>query len=422
MLQLVVYFVLCGALLATAAPVSPRSQPADIFERGNSNSCNADNLLRLLRTPTNLPAALPFCSTYLKAPRRTVTASTLTPTSIAATVTPTQTVVVTDTVTQTLTSYTTVQTTDVFFSTLSNVQVSTIVAQSTVVVTSTSTIDANQRRAAPTTALSDRVTSSYDAIRISSACNCLTIPLQDTSVTATAPIQLETVTVPTVTATSQSSVTTDTTIYLTETTRISVTETITTDVLSSTTVVTPVTLTTIIQTTAATCTPTPLVSAEQQLKDAAALDFLQQHDTLTTMLSSFPMSDLIAPTIGGTVLPPIQAALQNWVPCTAFTASPQLLTCKNLSQPRPFTACIMFYTNRYTLTSIWANRPDVPTSALTKTTNDYKTLTVSLKGDPISTSMDLISFMDAVTPGGAAESRDLKMMKYYWGEPGGRLF
>ena len=419
MLQRVVYSVLCGSLLAAAAPVSPRSQPANIFERGNSNSCNADNLLRLLRTPTNLPAALPFCSTYLNAPPRTVTLSTLTPTSIAATVTPTQIAVVTDTVTQTFTSYETVQTTDVFFSTFSNVQVSTIVTQSTIVVTSTLTIDANQRRAAPTTALSDRVTSSYDAIRISSACNCLTIPLQDTFVTATAPIQLETVTVPTVTATSRSSVTTDTTTYSTETTSILVTKTITTDVFSSTTVVSPVTLTTVVQSTAATC-PTPLVSVEQQIKDAAAFDFLQQHNTLTTMLSSFPFSDLITSTIGGTVLPPILAALQNWVPCTAYTPSAKLLTCKSFSHPQSFASCIIFYTDPYT--PAWkVNSGGIPTSALTKVVNTFKTTTVSLNGDPISTSLDLISFLDAVSPGGIAESRDLRMLKYYWGEPGGNL-
>jgi hypothetical protein len=43
------------------------------------DSCHADNLLRLLRTPTNLPEALPFCSSYLHYPASTSVVSTVTP-------------------------------------------------------------------------------------------------------------------------------------------------------------------------------------------------------------------------------------------------------------------------------------------------------------------------------------------------------
>lgn len=78
--------------MVSSAPVSS-NQPNAIFGREleERGSCNADNLLRLLRTPTNLPEALPFCKTYLSLPTAgaTVIIGTTTRTVTGATVTPT---------------------------------------------------------------------------------------------------------------------------------------------------------------------------------------------------------------------------------------------------------------------------------------------------------------------------------------------
>ncbi|EPS41495.1 hypothetical protein H072_4644 [Dactylellina haptotyla CBS 200.50] len=160
-------------LLAKATPI--------IQERA---TCNADNLLRLLRggSPSNLPDALIFCNDYLsRNPSVTVTVSIVTPT-VTVTTSSTSTVTNLFTVTNTVTK------TDYFS-----------VTDYTVVQTAvTSTLTGAVQKRATKQALSDEVTSSYPASRISSACNCLTLPAGTTItsyVTATAAQVTETVTV-----------------------------------------------------------------------------------------------------------------------------------------------------------------------------------------------------------------------------------
>lgn len=84
-LIVIAMFFALGNLLAAAAlfkalPVKAAPYPFVLEERTGSGGCNADNLLRLLRTPSNLPEALPFCSSYLGLPASTTTVSTVTPT------------------------------------------------------------------------------------------------------------------------------------------------------------------------------------------------------------------------------------------------------------------------------------------------------------------------------------------------------
>lgn len=170
-----------AAFLAAALPLvqcAPAPIALELEERG---SCNADNLLRLLRTPSNLPEALPFCSSYLHNPATTVAVSTVTPTE-----TEYNTVVLTTTSTET--SYTTDISSIEPTETLSTTLVATltdVVTQTSLVTTTVSPV-APIKRAAAKTPLSQQVTASYDPSRISSACACLTIPVSTASVVSTA--------------------------------------------------------------------------------------------------------------------------------------------------------------------------------------------------------------------------------------------
>ncbi|EWC44410.1 hypothetical protein DRE_01236 [Drechslerella stenobrocha 248] len=113
--------------------------------------CNADNLLRALRNPTNLPAALPFCSKYLDLPA----------------------------ITQNVT-----------------------IAGHTVTVTvpPSSTTGAPIKKRCTTTPgasvpLPTFVSATYVPSQISSACGCLTIPLLTATIATSDPAATETVTV-----------------------------------------------------------------------------------------------------------------------------------------------------------------------------------------------------------------------------------
>lgn len=171
--------------LAVLLAVSPLAQA--IPARGCRASCNVDNFLRLLRTPSNLPEALQFCSEYLHLPASTVTVTTVTPTTTAYStafdgVSPTATIYAehVDTLIPTRTI------------TVTNVHTETSIVTDTSLTTEfiTVTAAAVQGRAV-STPLSQRITQSYSSSRISSGCDCLTIPISTNFVTATA----ETVTV-----------------------------------------------------------------------------------------------------------------------------------------------------------------------------------------------------------------------------------
>ncbi|KAL6810251.1 hypothetical protein J3E69DRAFT_360133 [Trichoderma sp. SZMC 28015] len=171
--------------LAVLLAVSPLAQATPA--RGCRASCNADNFLRLLRTPSNLPEALQFCSEYLHLPASTVTVTTVTPTTTAYStafdgVSPTATIYAehVDTLIPTRTI------------TVTNVHTETSIVTDTSLTTELITVTAAavQGRAV-STPLSQRITQSYSSSRISSGCACLTIPISTNSVTATA----ETVTV-----------------------------------------------------------------------------------------------------------------------------------------------------------------------------------------------------------------------------------
>ncbi|EHK16139.1 uncharacterized protein TRIVIDRAFT_65042 [Trichoderma virens Gv29-8] len=167
------------AVLLAASPLA-RAAPG----RGCSAKCNAaDSLVRLLRAPSNLPEALPFCSSYLHLPASTVTVTTVTPTTTAystilSDVSPTVTIYTedVDTVIPTRTV------------TVTNVHTETNVVTDTSLTTEFVTVTAApvQRRIV-STPLSQQIAQSFSPSRISSGCGCLTIPLSTTSVTATAP-------------------------------------------------------------------------------------------------------------------------------------------------------------------------------------------------------------------------------------------
>ncbi|KAL7805625.1 hypothetical protein V8C26DRAFT_417676 [Trichoderma gracile] len=172
------YLSVSLAVLLAASPLA-QATPA----RGCRAACNAaDNLIRLLRTPSNLPEALPFCSEYLQLPASTITVETVTPTT---------------------TAYSTIFT-DVFPTvTISTEHVDTVIPTRTVTVTNvhtetslvtdtslttafvTVTAAAVQQRAI-STPLSQQITQSYGSSRISSGCACLSIPISTMSVTVTA--------------------------------------------------------------------------------------------------------------------------------------------------------------------------------------------------------------------------------------------
>ncbi|OIW34842.1 hypothetical protein CONLIGDRAFT_626893 [Coniochaeta ligniaria NRRL 30616] len=225
-----------GAAVFPLAECAPALKPL-IEDRG---SCNADNLLRLLRTPTNLPEALPFCSSYLHIPACTKVVGTVTPTG-------TQYSTIVDTISPTATSLTTevdsieptetLSTTDVS----TNTDYVTVTSQATTVTTVV--VPAAARRAVKTP-LAQRVTETYDASRISSACACLTIPYSVSSVTATAEPVTVTLTVDTTTTAPE---VTNVNTILTTTTLPEVTQIVTvdstTDIAVTTTVVSVVTST-----------------------------------------------------------------------------------------------------------------------------------------------------------------------------------
>lgn len=165
------------AVLLGAAPLAQANPTL-----GCRASCNADNFLRLLRTPSNLPEALPFCSKYLNLPASTIIVETVTPTNTAystifTNVSPTVTIYTThiDTLIPTRTI------------TITNVHTETSIVTDTSLTTEfvTVTAAAVQGRAV-STPLSQRITQSYGSSKISSGCACLTIPISTTSVTATA--------------------------------------------------------------------------------------------------------------------------------------------------------------------------------------------------------------------------------------------
>lgn len=165
------------AAVLLAAPLA-QANPA----RGCRASCNADNFLRFLRTPSNLPEALPFCSKYLHLPASTIVAKTVTPTTTAYST------IFTD-VSPIVTIYTehvdTVIPTRTI--TVTNLQTETNIVTDISLTTEfvTVTAAAVQGRAV-STPLSQRITQSYGSSKISSGCACLTIPISTISVTATA--------------------------------------------------------------------------------------------------------------------------------------------------------------------------------------------------------------------------------------------
>ncbi|PTB75473.1 hypothetical protein M440DRAFT_1402018 [Trichoderma longibrachiatum ATCC 18648] len=166
------------AVLLAASPLAQAS-PA----RGCRASCNAaDSLIRLLRAPSNLPEALPFCSNYLDLPASTITIETVTPTTTAYSTIFTD---VSPTVTISTEHVDTVVPTRIV--TVTNVHTETSLMTDTSFTTEfvTVTAAAVQQRAI-STPLSQQITQSYGSSRISSGCACLTIPITTTSVTVTA--------------------------------------------------------------------------------------------------------------------------------------------------------------------------------------------------------------------------------------------
>lgn len=181
------------AALLVALPITECSPILNVLEE--RGSCNADNLLRLLRTTTNLPEALPFCSSYLALPASTLVVGTATPTGTLLNT-------VVNTISPTSTSYTTDVSSIKPTQTISTTTVSTRTSVSTDISQITTTATVTQvlgRRAASKTPLSKQVTETYDASRISSACACLTIPVSIASVTSTAVAVTSTVNVQTTT-------------------------------------------------------------------------------------------------------------------------------------------------------------------------------------------------------------------------------
>ncbi|KAK4077821.1 uncharacterized protein Triagg1_3515 [Trichoderma aggressivum f. europaeum] len=168
--------------LAVLLAASPLAQAAP--GRGCKASCNAaDSLVSLLRAPSNLPEALPFCSSYLHLPASTTTVTTVTPTTtihstIFSHVAPTATIYTDDV--DTVIPTRTVTVTNV------HTETSVVVATSLTTEVVTVTASALQRRII-STPLSQQITQSFGSSRISSGCGCLTIPLSTTSVTVTAP-------------------------------------------------------------------------------------------------------------------------------------------------------------------------------------------------------------------------------------------
>ncbi|PNP45064.1 hypothetical protein TGAMA5MH_03113 [Trichoderma gamsii] len=232
-----------AALLA--APLA-QATPA----RGCRPKCYPDDFLQLLRSPSNLPEVLPFCSTYLQLPASTITATTVTPTTTAYST------IFTD-VSPTATIYTELVETVIptRTTTVTNVHTETSTVTDTSLTTQFITVTAGpvvQGRAL-STPLSQRITQSYDPSKISSGCACLTIPISTIYATATAPAV--TVTETDKAATTAPEVTQILTSYQTTT----LAEVVETTAVDSTTVV-PAT-TTQVSVVTSTVTTTPTASA-----------------------------------------------------------------------------------------------------------------------------------------------------------------
>ncbi|EPS41155.1 hypothetical protein H072_4989 [Dactylellina haptotyla CBS 200.50] len=138
---LILSILLAPPLQILAAPAFPNN------ELDGRAVCNGDNLLRMLRATNSISEAIPFCTSYLGRPSA--------PATVTETVYPTITIPVTSYVNVTSTATATITS----LTTLSN-----------------DTATAIELRARAYTPLSQRVLSSFDASRISSACNCLTLP------------------------------------------------------------------------------------------------------------------------------------------------------------------------------------------------------------------------------------------------------
>ncbi|TIA51410.1 hypothetical protein D6C77_08866 [Aureobasidium pullulans] len=164
----------------------------------------------------------------------------------------------------------------------------------------------------------------------------------------------------------------------------------------------------------ATCTAIPKVDVQQQAKDQAALDFLFSHNSVVKIFSSFPMSALNSNTITNDLLLSIQAALQNWVPCTAFNVSPGLATCKDRTNQREFVTCITYHTDPLSIQR-WGANPSIPLAAVSRTWFDYKNKVIGLDGVALSPDLSLIEVIDRTTPGGLYESKSFLNLLFYYG-------
>ncbi|KAK6508776.1 hypothetical protein TWF481_003546 [Arthrobotrys musiformis] len=131
-------------------------------DRTGSSGCNADNVLRLLRATQRVDDSIAFCSQYLDLPAVT--------TSVPPAPTATAVVTVTEFRSTTVTETLTITETGVEFE-----KVKKRCASTTTTTTTTKSIST------PGYILS----TSIDPSRLSSACNCLTIPLATVTVTAT---------------------------------------------------------------------------------------------------------------------------------------------------------------------------------------------------------------------------------------------
>ena len=121
------------------------------------------------------------------------------------------------------------------------------------------------------------------------------------------------------------------------------------------------------------------MSLEQQVKDTAALEFLQENNTIVKIFGVLTWKEFGNQTIGPT-LGPIRTAIQNWVPCTTFQLSEKQLSCGSIADTRAFLACIIFWTSPYTVKGPNAS---VPLSALTKFYVDQKSGIIPGTGQPV---------------------------------------
>ncbi|KAK6514876.1 hypothetical protein TWF506_007239 [Arthrobotrys conoides] len=236
--------LLSGASLVASAP-----NPVHILQkRTGSNGCNADNLLRLLRNSDNIGEAVVFCSTYLNLPGTTVTVATVTPT---LTISETTTVTVVDEVNETLTNTITFTDIDTIVNTVTDYDTITNTATQTDTIFSTITQNYVKRNThAP---LTERI-ATYPPGRISSACSCLTVPLEIIPATYTAPA---------VTVTASDALTTKITKTLTETTDVSKTVVEVTETATTVTNHKEVDITTTLTTIATVYTHAPLPPPEK---------------------------------------------------------------------------------------------------------------------------------------------------------------